>query len=237
MPARTCISPAPLRSAAHKKAARARPSGWLLASRAMAMESNPYPEMKAAGRLWFSAQHFAMPARPARAPLKHHGQHEILRHAHAGIARLRRDWRPRSGSQSPAVVFHSSQYTTKTAANGDQQAGMQAIAREELGQLGRGLDVRRPWRLADVGIAQWVSSPGSPPVLHGDVVHHDRVDDLVGAEPGLEVAGNGAPQRSAQGAGQDCQRQVNIDRAGPSRNNPRPRRTAPPCRTGLRRRC
>ena len=34
--------------------------------------------------------------------------------------------------------------------------------------------------------------------FYGNIVHHDRIDDLVGAEAGFEDPGNGAPQGTAE---------------------------------------
>ena len=58
-------------------------------------------------------------------------------------------------------------------------------------------------RLGASFLAQEVRAQPEQDDLHGDVVEHDRRDDLVGARPRLEEAGDEAPHRPREDARDD----------------------------------
>src|SRR5215510_16266219 len=83
---------------------------------------------------------------------------------------------------------------------------------------GRAKEVRQDGgkqnRRGTIHTGGWVTQHLLDEIIHqfyGNVVHHDRVDDFMGAESGFEDPRNGAPQGPTERTGGQRQRQMPPD--------------------------
>ena len=144
------------------------------------------------------------PPRPARPPdrvIARMIEPQALMPAYRAAVRLK----PAARSSKPLVVRNRNHETTTAITRATMKPQCRRIAgRSKIEQAGRSCEVEHLGdRLRAALLAQEVGAQAEQDDLRGDVVEHDRRDDLVGAGPRLEEARDEPPGRAGQHAGGD----------------------------------
>ena len=117
---------------------------------------------------------------------------------------------PTARMRNPSPVRNSRKYTATATTTATTTPRWSWVPCTMIGSHAC-FDSRRVWGISPVtanGVVLSTSGPGQQVVhhLHRDEVEHDRAQDLVDVEVGLEEAGYRPPGRAADGAGQQHQR-------------------------------